>query len=319
MAVSATNAAEVWEQALVELEGQTTRATFDTLLRGTTCRGVDGDALLVVAKNRSSAEWLSLRLAKLVNRTLHRITGNGTYARFVLEQGGVSEDEGVVSPDGPEIDGVLAAELEVVLREVVDPATRQLLQQRIAALSAAVPVSVDEGEASPEFDCYGRGGGGFYPVSNYADVFWKPLLKKRKAFLVYTSLRSMEKKPRGDWTTMRHVSIRELCERVPCSRNTLLGETRKGVRVPGAFDILRDEGLARLDIFGEGRHTTYRVSVRIKLPLLTPGQAARLPGEVQVRHIQWLQRYDIDSSPWVGCQKTALMSKNITVDVKKHH
>lgn len=289
-----TTPQQLWTAALGELELQMTHATFDTWLRDTTCIDVDADnehTLVIAVKNNHAVDWLEHRLRPVIDRTLHRLTGNGTTARFIVTQHPAS------SIQHPPPD--LIAELATILRQVVDPATRKLLQQRISAIQG-VDTYEDDDEI-PDFDCYGKGGGGYYPVSNYADQFWKPLLKRRKAFLVYTSLRARDKAPRGLWTSQEHVPIRGLCESVPCSRNTILGETRHGEHRAGALDLLRNANLAQIDVRGAGLHTTYHISVRVKLPLLTPAQAAHLPDQVQAKHIKWLRSHQIDPEPWLSC------------------
>lgn len=289
-----------WQAALGELELQMTRATFDSLLRDTHVVGVSDDdhTLIVGVRNGYAVEWLTNRLYPVVERTIRHITGNGTAVQFVVFESTPphpSNNPVAAHPDPGNGPDDLLTELSLLLRQVIDPATRRVIQERMAALSG-VPVA--EPEAPPEaFDTYDKGGGGWYPISNYADTFWKPLLAPCKAFLAYTTIRALDKSAR-EWTTLRHIPIQELQERIPCSRNTLLGETRGGVHRPGALEILRDAGIARIEARGEGKHTTYYVSVRAKLPMLTASQVRQLSDDLQAQHREFLLAHDLDPNLW---------------------
>jgi len=296
MTLAITTPQQLWTTALGELELQMTRATFDTWLRDTQCIGRDEDNTLVITvKNGYAVEWLENRLYPVIERTLQRVTGNGTLARFVINEPKRARPT-VTLPDIPATYD-LVAELADVLRNVIDPATRKLLQERIAAIQG---VPEPEPPTPPvDFDTYGKAGGGWYPISNYADAFWKPLLRERKAFLTYTTIRALDKNAASsEWTQMKHVPIREIMQRVPCSRNTILGEMRGGVYRSGALDMLREAGLARLEVHGDDKHTTYHVSVVTKLPLLTAVQAQQLSDELQAQHRAFLVQHSIDPTPW---------------------
>lgn len=292
---------KLWETALGELELQMTRATFDAWLRGTTGRAYDPEAhqLTVEVKSIYAVEWLEHRLYSVIQRAVQRITANGTQVEFIVSAAPAEAAPRTPPPSAPPSVGAADAVgvLAEVLRQVVDPTTRALLQQRIAALTGVPEPEAAPGAEVPAFDTYGKGGGGWYPMSNYADTFWKPLLKPRKAFLVYMTIRGLDKNP-GAWTRLRHIPIEDVTQRVPCSRNTVLGEVRKGQAHPGALDILRAEGIADVEVRGSGKHTTYYVSVLSKLPLLTPAQVRRLPDQLQAEHRRFLLEHDIEPTPW---------------------
>lgn len=294
-----TDPAQLWTTALGELELQMTRATFDMWLRDTRCVGIDDDDTLVIAvKNGYAVEWLENRLYPVIERTLHRLTENGTGARFIIEERALRQAsaplETTAATDTDNTVDILAA----ILRQVIDPTTRKLLQEQIAALRGAYQEPEAEAE-TPQLDTYGKAGGGWYPVSNYADTFWKPYLKERKAFLVYTTIRALDRNAAGsEWTQMRHVPIREVMQRVPCSRHTVLGVIRNGVYHPGALDMLREAGIARVEAHGDDKHTTYYVAVITKLPLLTPSQVQQLSDELQAQHREFLVQHSIDPTPW---------------------
>lgn len=295
---SAADPAALWTATLADLELQMTRATFDAWLRDTRCISYDDDDTLVIAvKNDYAVDWLENRLYPVIARTLSRLSGNGTSARFVVQEQRAAR----ATIDEPAADlpaSTVIDELSAVLRQVVDPLTRRLIQERLAELQG-VPTS-DVPDAPPvAFDTYGKGGGGWYSISNYADTFWKPLLRQCKAFLVYTTIRALDKNAASnDWTRMQHVPVSEIMQRVPCSRHTILGVIRNGVYHPGALDVLREAGIARVEVHGDDKHTTYHVSVITKLPLLTPAQVQQLPDELQAQHREFLVQHSIDPMPW---------------------
>ena len=289
----------LWEAALGELELQMTRATFDAWLRGTRClEREEDDTLVIGCHNAYAVEWLENRLYPVIERALQRLSGNGTSARFVVQEQAlrakvVDEVDSADARGGA--DGALS-ELTEVLRQVVDPLTRKIIQERIAALQG----QPEEPEtAAVAFDTYGKGGGGWYSISNYADTFWKPFLKGRKAFLVYTTIRALDKNAaNSEWTRVQHIPIREIMQRVPCSRHTILGVIREGAYHPGALDMLREAGIARVEVHGDEKHTTYYVSVITKLPLLSPSQVQQLSDELQAQHREFLVQHSIDPTPW---------------------
>jgi len=83
--VSDINPQRLWQAALGELELKMARATFDTWLRDTHCIGVENGCTLVIGvKNGFAVEWLDNRLYPVVKRTLARLTGDETEARFVV-------------------------------------------------------------------------------------------------------------------------------------------------------------------------------------------------------------------------------------------
>ncbi|HNT74838.1 MAG TPA: chromosomal replication initiator protein DnaA [Anaerolineae bacterium] len=83
--MKSANPQRLWQAALGELELQMTRATFDTWLRDTHCIGIEDDNIVIVGvKNGYAVEWLGNRLYPVVQRTLHRLTGEEMQARFVV-------------------------------------------------------------------------------------------------------------------------------------------------------------------------------------------------------------------------------------------
>jgi len=70
---------ELWDLALSHLRLQLPAGTFDEWLRGTTCDGTDasGRMLVVQVRDRNAVDWLTVRLRRMVLRTLEGITGLG--------------------------------------------------------------------------------------------------------------------------------------------------------------------------------------------------------------------------------------------------
>jgi len=68
---------ELWDLALSHLRLQLPASTFDGWLRGTTCTGTDGSGrtLVVQVRDRCAVDWLTVRLRRMVLRTLEGITG----------------------------------------------------------------------------------------------------------------------------------------------------------------------------------------------------------------------------------------------------
>jgi len=77
--------ATLWQEALGELRGQMTRATFDRWLRDSVADPArSSPTLLTVAvRNRYAREWLTGRLLPVVERTVSGLAGQGLAVRFV--------------------------------------------------------------------------------------------------------------------------------------------------------------------------------------------------------------------------------------------
>ena len=86
-----TSDSNPWPRALETLSGSTTKATFDTWLKGTTAT-LAGDTLTVHVKNNYAAEWLEGRLDDTIGRAITSATGRELEIRY--EVGGGPEPEG---------------------------------------------------------------------------------------------------------------------------------------------------------------------------------------------------------------------------------
>lgn len=80
----------VWEASKAQLRLQMARGAFDTWVADTCCIGVEEDPeaadsgriLVVQVANKYAAEWLELRLKRLILRTLHGLVGGEIGVRF---------------------------------------------------------------------------------------------------------------------------------------------------------------------------------------------------------------------------------------------
>ena len=80
---------EIWNAALIELEGQMLGATFDRWLRGTRALGwEENDHVLIIGVHSSYAkEWLENRLNTTIQRTVTGIVGKSVGIRYVVPAG----------------------------------------------------------------------------------------------------------------------------------------------------------------------------------------------------------------------------------------
>ncbi len=272
----------LWSAALDELQMQVTRATFDTWLRGTTATGQDG-TLDVMVKSVHAQEWLEARLHETISRVIARLAGEKLEVRFL-----VAESGGEVQPD------VVVEECEV---------GAELSRVRVFT--------------APEFDVHEAG---WFPVSEYECRFWAPVMG-RVAWRVWEIVRKGDRRrKKTDWTPAQRFTVPALAAQVPCGKQAIVGVDRwcrpeqveemkarfqvwqDGERwryhQPGAFDRLRALGVAEVQRRGQGRHTTYWISVRTQLGLLQPSQAQLLPSWLQIQHDRWLADHGFAPEDW---------------------
>jgi hypothetical protein len=122
------------------------------------------------------------------------------------------------------------------------------------------------------------------------------------------------RRDKTDWTPARRWTAPSLASQVPCGRQAITGVNRKcdpyhsdavlqedGVYrryQAGAFDRLQEAGVAEVERRGTGPHTTYRIRVLTKLPLLAPEQVQELRARLQVAHDRWLADHGLDPADW---------------------
>lgn len=91
------DAGELWEGVLGWLEGEVSRANFETWLKETRGLSFDGERLMVGVPNIFVAEWLEKRLFSLIEKTLISFLGRQVQVEFRL----LCDDEVGPSPLNP--------------------------------------------------------------------------------------------------------------------------------------------------------------------------------------------------------------------------
>ncbi|KPJ50830.1 MAG: hypothetical protein AMJ38_01335 [Dehalococcoidia bacterium DG_22] len=79
-----TNAQNLWEVALAELQLQVTRPNYETWLKDTVAVRFDNGLFVVGAPNDFATEWLSTKLRPLIAKTLSSIIGHPVEVTFQL-------------------------------------------------------------------------------------------------------------------------------------------------------------------------------------------------------------------------------------------
>lgn len=275
------NVGEVWESVLGELRLQMTKDTF-AWLRTTRAVALEDDELVVEVENERAREWLAHRLVVPVERTVASVVGRAVTVRFVVRE---------------------------VLRQAQDAEG----EDKTLTIRTG-----DEGErrgfVAPAIDMKAASAGGWFPVTGYASRFWAPFLG-RVAWRTWEIVRREDKRKRKDeWTPRRRFSAPMLGLMVPCGVQAIVGvwrrceEGREGAVEGedgvwrkwqrGAFDRLREAGVASVEARGEWRHRTYLVCVLVTLPFLRPEQVGGLPVRLQLQHERWLEEQGLDPRRW---------------------
>lgn len=221
------NYQKVWRDALDNLEQQMLRGTFDSWLRGTRAIAVDDtDCITVEVKNKYAAEWLECRLNTAIERTVRRITGNGTTLRYVVAQ--------AEADSAPQVAETTAAETDPAATPPPAESPRLVEAAARPERVETVESTADEESWTPPADAPA----GFAQVSNYALRFWAPLLG-RTAWRVWELCRERDRRrKKTDWTPTRRWRLSDLAAAVPCSTAALTGvERRCAVTDDGAYHV----------------------------------------------------------------------------------
>ncbi|MFQ5343749.1 MAG: DnaA N-terminal domain-containing protein, partial [Anaerolineae bacterium] len=254
--------AGIWPQTLNDLRLQMPQATFDTWLKGATA-ALHGDTLTVLVGNPFAQDWLERRLRPKIERAVAGIAGRPLDVVFSTTSDDHTDVAGHSRPDLPP-DSTLPApgpgEIAVELVEF-DPAKR-----------------------------------GFVMTANYAIRFWHPYLGLRP-FALWLTLKSFAFHAEGD----ARPSIQTLADIVAGgNRYALTGRAACNGRrrQVGALEVLEEERIVWVLRTGEGGKTRYHFRVLDSLPLLTPAQVKRLPGNLQAAHARFIDRCAIDFQEW---------------------
>lgn len=260
-----------------------------------------------------------MKLDQLWGATLGEIKSGpgGTRALFdaVLRDSTAVHQNGtfVVSVVNYDLD-TLASIQPIIERTMSRLAGRQIGVEFVRAVSAdsEQPTTFAPAQSIvPEYDVHVAG---WFPVSEYECRFWAPYLG-RIAWRIWEIVRRADKrKVKTEWTPRRRWSAPELAEMVPCGRQAVTGVSR--VCAPGdlgaiqgqdglwrrhnagAFDRLRDSGVAVIARQGERRHTSYWIVVKVQLGLLSGDCISTLPARLQVQHDRWLEAHGFDPVEW---------------------
>ncbi len=277
------NPQAVWEKTLDELQLQMTKATFDAWLRGSICSDYDDSShtLIVNVKNQYAVEWLQDRLYPVIERTLQRITGNGTHPRFIVA--------------------------EELPRQSIKP------QQESAGSEWQAP-DFDPANTKkvagwfpiPEYACHfwapllGRTAWRVWEVIRQSDIRtdktdWTPARRwslPELSRLVPCGVQALTGRNR---VVEPHTPSAALEILHPLNEPEREEWT---IHQPGAFDTLQAEGAAEISAIGNRRNRIYTISVRSSLPLLHPTQVADLRAELQTAHEAWIIAHGLDPEMW---------------------
>lgn len=132
-------------------------------------------------------------------------------------------------------------------------------------------------------------------VQKYAIWYWQPLLGSL-AFSTWLMLRTLDKLNEG--RGIKHkLSVEILAATLDCHRQSLTGRNPSG-KIEGAFGVLNQFKLSRIEVIGKGHDAIYWARVLNAVPLLTPAQVERLPDLIRERHAIFLRDFSVDVEKW---------------------
>ena len=295
--------AEEWAYALTQLEGQTTRATFDANLRNVWLLEVKNHTFILGVDTPRVQEWLENRLRTKVEQTLSNIRGGETKVAFVVAER--------PKPERPE---------------------NQNGNSRPYSASLAQTIA----RADYQKGFFEKGGTGYSQIAHHATHFWMALLGP--AFSLWQYLTSLDLRPLkviapNYWSPPQKFSYRELARKlnrshpryisgdiIECARSrelrragTPITEAAACCNSPryeylrlkkhpagqglicqhwneGLLEVLHREHLVKVEVREINEQKIYIQAWRM-LPLLTPRQAVRLNDDLQSAYDQWLEKY----------------------------
>jgi hypothetical protein len=281
-----------------------TRNTFDDLLTDSQLTIIDHDRCQIAVRNRQAREWLEAKWQPQVTRAISQAIGRPVQVEFIV----VRESTPSPQPPTPNRSAELAASPQ-------PPAP------------SPQPPNLERDFAGIDYAWLWKKTG-FVMASDYAAKFWQPLLGSR-AYALWLYIQA-ENKERGLWTRPRRFSVRRLARTLrigpasitgglrPChfaEKQKILAEplsaccdryrpsawdyqTRAGEKQcmhwnPGALEEMYQAHLLGIRIDDGDHPRAYQMHLQVwtLLPLLTPGQVARLNEIDQLHHDRWLERY----------------------------
>jgi hypothetical protein len=253
---------QIWQTALGELQLQLTGATFNAWLGRAAFQKYEDGVFTIGVHNEHARDWLENRLSNMIERTLAGITGQSAKVKFIVTPLAARSGEGDSAPAPQQSENTSAV--------------------------AAAPELPDLKEV------------GYFPVSRYECTFWAPLLG-RVAWRVWEIVRGADiRKEKDDWTPERRWSAPEMARIVPCGPQAIVGVNRDVGRQAGALERLAALDVGKYHRQGDAHdpHTMYIVSVRVRLPILTPVQVMELTDTLRHRHDKWLEEHGFDPRDW---------------------
>lgn len=79
-----TKTKDLWDKALAHIQTRLSKPSFETWLKSTSATSLDDDALLIIAPNEFTRDWLESRYSDLILETLYEITGKHLSIKFIL-------------------------------------------------------------------------------------------------------------------------------------------------------------------------------------------------------------------------------------------
>ncbi len=256
----------LWQMALVELQLQMTKATFETWVKPTFALSLQGNVLKVGVRNAYAQSWLSNRLINMIERVLAMCAQKELKVEFILKP----REEAVETAKSTE--GRDSADTS-------DPVED--------AKPGDVIVEVLKNPLEP-----------YLRIQKYAIWFWQPLIG-HTAFATWVMLRTKDRVNDGIGKKNR-VSVELLADTLKVHRQEITGVMReRGKRwQKGAFDVLNDYGIARIEPIGKGAKAIWYAKVMNSLPLLTPHQVQQLTPLLQERQQGFLEIFKFDFENW---------------------
>jgi chromosomal replication initiator protein len=80
------NIADLWNNALANIEKKISKPSFDTWLKSTKAHSLQGDLLIITAPNEFARDWLEERYSQLISGILYDITGEELGVKFIIPQ-----------------------------------------------------------------------------------------------------------------------------------------------------------------------------------------------------------------------------------------
>ncbi|MGP7819567.1 chromosomal replication initiator protein DnaA [Niallia sp. 01092] len=86
------NIADLWDNALVNIEKKISKPSFDTWLKSTKAHSLQGDSLIITAPNEFARDWLEERYSQLISGILYDITGEELGIKFIIPKNQKEEE-----------------------------------------------------------------------------------------------------------------------------------------------------------------------------------------------------------------------------------